>query len=116
MATSRRWQVALFVLTLAVAACEKRIDPIVVEHGLLIVNNKTATAWSNVEIWLNDHYRVTVPRIEAGGRFTVRLENFSAAFARRFDPKRQSVTGVELRAQGADAAAVRITWGAGRRW
>lgn len=105
----------VLVLTLAGAACEKRIDPIVVDQGLVIVNNRTTTAWSNVEIWLNDHYRVTVPRIEAGGRFTVRLENFSEAFARRFDPKRQSVTGIELRAQGADAA-VRVTWRAARRF
>jgi hypothetical protein len=117
----REWAIGGRILAMVLLAgltigCEKEIEAIVVDEGLLVVNNRTPSAWSNVEIWLNDHYRITVPKIAAGERFSVRLENFSAAYARRFDPKRQSVTGIELTARAGDNTPVKIVWGQGRRW
>src|SRR2546428_764333 len=53
-----------------VAACSKPPqDPLTLEGNLLTVDNRSSREWTNVEIWLNTHYRVNkVPceRIEHG--------------------------------------------------
>ena len=78
------------------------------------VENQTNHEWTDVEIWVNDHYRVTRPRIDAGERFQAPLEAFVAGFGQRFDTARQSVRGVEVTAKSSDGD-VRLVWGEGRR-
>jgi len=106
----------LAILALAGQACSS--DPpkdIVVEGRALAVVNHSTEAWDNVEIWLNDHYRVTRSRMQPGERFDVPLNAFVAGFGQRFSPGRQVTRGIEVTATTRSGHAVRLVWGEGRR-
>ncbi len=80
-----------------------------------MVENASDEAWHDVEVWLNDHYRVTSARLEARGRLVAPLDTFVAGFGQRFDVRRQPLRGIEVTARTADGRPVRLVWGAGRR-
>lgn len=80
------------------------------EGNRLTVNNNTAGDWSSVEIWINQVYRVTVPSIAAGSRFTVTLDAFVAGFGQRFNVKRQQLTDLRLAAKQPDGTPVEIRY------
>ena len=107
-------------LTLAIAAmvCCGVDDrqPIRINGNLVTVTNLTTRPWSNVEVWMNNHYRVTVPRLEAGQRFDVPLDAFVAGNGHRFQPKNQRPDGIQVLAKSADGTDVKINWGKGRQW
>lgn len=101
-------------IALLLAACSTPPEPLTVEGRTLKVFNASGEAWKGVEIWVNDHYRVTREAIAADERFVVPLETFVAGFGQRF-PASQRVNGIELTATDASGDAVRLVWGAGRR-
>jgi hypothetical protein len=77
-------------------------DPLQIEGNRLTVDNRSSTAWTSVEIWLNTHYRVTTKEIPAGGRFQVGLDSFVAGFGQRFDRHRAQITDLRLTAKLPD--------------
>jgi hypothetical protein len=91
-------------------------EPIQINGNRLSVFNLTAHRWSNVEVWMNNHYRVTLPRLEAGQRFDVPLDAFVAGNGHRFQPKNQRPEGIQVLAKSADGTDVKINWGKGRQW
>jgi len=98
------------------AACETAPPPpITVSGGTLAVQNQTTAEWRNVEVWVNDHYRVTKSVMPAGERFDIPLTAFVAGFGQRFDPARQVVQGVEVTAVAEDGTPVKLVLGRGRR-
>ena len=100
----------------AIAACssdDRR--PITVGQTRITVVNMTDTAWSDVDVWLNDHYRVQARALEPGQRLEIPIGVFIAGFGQRFDAKKQIPFGVEVDASGADGKPVRLIWGKGRR-
>jgi hypothetical protein len=100
-------------LTVAFAgACSRppEAKPLELDGNLLAVNNRTSSDWSSVEIWINQHYRITVPTIAAGTRFTVGLDAFVAGFGQRFDLKRQPMTDLRLSARQPDGTPVEIRY------
>lgn len=99
---------------LFVAACAPPPERLVVANRAVTVFNDTDEAWTGVEIWVNDHYRVTRDAIAPGERFVVPLETFVAGFGQRFPPN-QHVAGVEVTATDASGGAVREVYGTGRR-
>jgi hypothetical protein len=103
------------VALVAAASCSKPAEPIHVSANQLTVDNRTRSDWSDVEVWVNDHYRVTLPRLLAGQRFVVPLDTFVAGFGQRFNYRKQVVQGVEVTAKSADGQAVKLVWGRGRR-
>jgi hypothetical protein len=106
---------AIFLLA-ALGACSKEEKhPIIVAQDRVTVINTTDTAWSDVEVWLNDHYRAQASELLAGGRLDVPIRVFIAGFGQQFDPKRQVPFGVEVTARGADGKPVKLVWGKGRR-
>ncbi len=110
------WVIALICLAVLASACKGEAPaPITFSGTQLAVENQTADDWQNVEIWVNDHYRVTKSTMPAGERFGVPLNAFVAGFGQRFDPRRQVVQGVEVTATTKAGAPVRIVWGRGRR-
>ncbi|MEW5982856.1 MAG: hypothetical protein AB1806_10860 [Acidobacteriota bacterium] len=110
-----RMVLAACVLT-AAAACRAEVRrPIVVDGNTLTLENQTADEWRGVEIWLNDHYRVTKPVMPPGERFVVPLDAFVAGFGQRFNSKRQIVQGIEVTATNARGEPVRLVHGHGRR-
>jgi hypothetical protein len=114
-----RW-FACAALMLAVAAFARcggeEPQPIRINGNLMSVTNLTKHQWSNVEVWMNNHYRVTVPKLESGQRFDVPLDAFVAGNGHRFQPRHQRPEGIQVLAKSADGSAVTINWGKGRQW
>ncbi len=79
------------------------------------VINLTGTPWRDVEVWLNDHYRVQQRDLAPGQRLEIPLGVFVAAFDQHFDPKKQIPFGIEVSAVAADGKPVTVVWGKGRR-
>ena len=83
-------------------------DPMTLEGNLLTVDNRTSRDWTNVEVWLNYHYRVTARTIPAGGRLQAPLDMFVAGFGQRFDFKRQQVRDLRLTAKLPDGQPMEL--------
>jgi hypothetical protein len=106
-----------FVLAAALCgsdACTPPPEPVVVEGHMIRVENHTSTPWTDVEIWVNDHYRVTRRSIAPGERVQVPLDAFVAGFGQRFDVRRQTVKGVEVTGKKGNEP-LKLVWGEGRR-
>ena len=99
----------LAVLLLA-AACDAPRDPIIVDEGIVTVENMTARAWRNVKVTVNDHFTGGAPVLEPGGRLTAPLSQFQTGFGQKFDRGRQSVFKIEVTATEPDGKAVHIKW------
>lgn len=99
---------------LLAAACSTPPERLTLEGRTITIFNDSAEAWKAVEIWVNDHYRVTRETIVPGERFGVPLESFVAGFGQRFG-REQRVNGIEVTATDASGDAVRLVWGTGRR-
>ncbi len=98
-----------------VTGCAERRPAIVMQATTVSVENQTGERWTDVEVWMNDHYRVTARALEPGGRLVVPLDAFVAGFGQRFDRRRQAVFGIEVTARAASGRDVRLVWGKGRR-
>ncbi len=115
-----RWVVlaaAAVVAAAAAANCGRETpEPIQIIGNRVSVFNLTPYRWTNVEVWMNNHYRVTLPRLEAGQRFDAPLDTFVAGNGHRFQPQHQSPAGIQVLAKSADGKDVKINWGKGRQW
>jgi hypothetical protein len=92
------------------AGCSRSMpeEPLKLERNMLTVSNSSSTDWSNVEIWLNIHYRVTTSSVPAGGRFQVPLDTFVAGFGQRFDFHRMQIKDLRLTAKLPDGKPLEI--------
>jgi hypothetical protein len=106
---------AAALLGLLAACSGDEPQPIVVAQDRISVINMTSTTWTDVDVWLNDHYRAQAPRLLPGQRMDVPIGVFIAGWGQRFDRKKQAAFGVEVTAKGSDGKPVRLTWGKGRR-
>lgn len=90
-------------LALAIAAgCSTpRPEPLRLEGNRLMVFNDTNGDWTDVEIWLNRQFRLTVPKIAHGAPFTAPLDVFVAGFGQRFDFTRMQIRDLQLKAKNA---------------
>jgi hypothetical protein len=110
-----RWSRAVAALALAgviaAAACSgDKPEPIVVGDRVVKVHNETSERWTDVRIWLNDHYVAGTPVLEPDGRITVQQRDFIAGLGQKFDPSRQSPYGVLVTAK-SPSGDVRLVWG-----
>lgn len=96
------------------SACKAPPEPLVIENNTIRIENHTKQTWTNVEIWVNDHYRATRSSIAPGERLQVPLDVFVAGFGQRFDPRRQTVKGVAVIGKQGDQA-LKLIWGEGKR-
>jgi hypothetical protein len=117
----RRWihaaTIVVSALVMLASACRERDEPNPIRFNgtTLTIENRTTENWTGVEIWVNDHYRVTKPSMAAGEQFIIPMNAFVAGFGQRFDPKRQVVQGVEVTAKTAKGTQVTLVHGRGRR-
>lgn len=110
---ARRLAAGLFVLLpVAAAACRPAPDPVSVDARTVRVQNQTAEEWSDVEVWVNHHYRATARTLAPGGLFVAPLTGFVAGFGQRFDPGRQAVQRVRVTAKTPDGT-VSMEWAPG---
>lgn len=84
--------------------------PIVVEERAVKIQNQTGERWTDVQVWLNDHYVAATPVLEADGRFSAQQRDFIAGMGQKFDPSRQTPYAVVVTATSA-SGAVKIVWG-----
>src|SRR5205823_239786 len=89
---NRRLSALLVAVCLAAGACHKTpLEPLRVEGNMLTVDNQTDAEWTNVEIWVNTHYRMITKSVPAHSRFQAPLDTFVEGFGHRFDFKRQQL-------------------------
>jgi hypothetical protein len=101
--------VAVAAVVTALAGCSPPPgDPLQLDGNRLTVHNQSDQEWRDVEIWLNHHYRVTTPKIAAGGRLIVPLDTFVAGFGQRFDFARQQITALRLEAKHPDGSPMTL--------
>jgi hypothetical protein len=99
---------AIVATLLAVACTGPPVDPLQLDRNMLTVDNRSSRDWTNVEIWLNANYRVTVASIRAGSRFQAPLDGFVAGFGQRFDFKRMQVRDLRLTATLPDGRPLEL--------
>lgn len=106
----RRTISAAVVIAIAIlAGCvDVPPDPLQLDRGTLTVDNRTASDWNGVEIWINRYYRVAVPKIAAGSRFQVRLDSFVSGYSQRFDIRHALLNDLRLTAKQEDGTPVLI--------
>ena len=104
----------LAVAVLSMSACAPRPERLTIEGRTITIYNDSGETWKAVEVWVNDHYRVTREAMAPEERFVVPLESFVAGFGQRF-ARNQQVTGIEVTATDESGDPVRLTWGNGRR-
>lgn len=101
--------VAIAAVVTALGGCSRpAVDPLQLEGNRLAVANQSEGDWTDVEIWLNQHYRVTAPKIAAGGRLIVPLDTFVAGFGQRFNFSRQQITALRLEAKQPDGTPITV--------
>ena len=105
------------VAALAAPACSETEEPPAIrfDEVRMTVQNRTGRTWTDVEIWVNDHYRMQVPSLAAGQVAAADLRNFVAGFGQRFNPAKQLVYGVEVSSREGSRREVKLSWGKGRR-
>jgi hypothetical protein len=105
--------IAPFVLAAALAvtsgcASGRPADPLQLDRNMLTVDNRTSEDWSNVEIWLNSYFRITVPSIPAKSRFQAPLDTFVAGFGQRFNFHSMQVKDLRLTAKLPDGRPLEL--------
>jgi hypothetical protein len=109
------WRIAWTVgVAAALVSCSEPREPIVVQRTSVILENQSSSEWTGIEVWVNDHYRVTYSSLPPGGRLNVPLTSFVAGFGQRF-PVGTNVFGIEVTAKSGGSEPVRLIWGKGRR-
>lgn len=109
---TRLGAVLMAALMVLAGGCAAPRDSIVLEEGLLSVENQTDDEWRSVRVTINDHFSGGVPSLAAGGRMTAQLSQFQTGFGQKFDRARQSVYKIQVTATSADGKPVTLEWGA----
>jgi hypothetical protein len=100
--------VVLLVVVAAGACADRPADPLQLDRNLLTVDNRTSEDWTNVEIWLNQAYRITAPAIPARTRFQAPLDTFVAGFGQRFNFHSTQVKDLRLTAKLPDGRPLEL--------
>ena len=78
-----------------------------------MIENQTKADWTDVKVTVNAYYRGGSSKLAAGGRLEAPLANFVTGLGQRFNPARESVWRVEVRAATA-AGPVSLDWDGGK--
>jgi hypothetical protein len=97
-----------FALTAAAACSQRPADPLQLDRNMLTVDNRSSADWRDVEIWLNQYFRVTVKSIPAKSRFQAPLDTFVAGFGQRFNFHSMQVKDLRLTAKLPDGSPLEI--------
>jgi hypothetical protein len=84
--------------------------PIRIEGARVVVENQTAEAWHDVSVTINAYYRVRTQSIDPGGRLETPLASLETGLGQRFNPAREHVARVEVRATDPSGKRVAIDW------
>ena len=102
--------VLTIVIVLVVAGCRGKPEPIRLNGRTLVVENQTKTEWRNVTVTVNGYYRAGSTSLAAGGELDAGLSTPVTGFGQKFDPARESVHTVEVRATDTSGQPVSLDW------
>jgi hypothetical protein len=110
-----RWSVGLVVVAALIVAflmSPRRVKepPIRVDGPTLIVENQTPQEWRHVTVTVNAYYRGQTASLAPGGRIETRLGTLMTGLGQYFNPARESVRTVQVRATDAQGQAVALDW------
>jgi hypothetical protein len=101
----------LAVLLVLAGACARDEEPSIYRHGeWLVIENQTKMEWRDVTVTVNARYAGVAPRVSAGGRLEAPLAGFVSGLGQRFDPARERVARVDVRATDATGRPVVLDW------
>jgi hypothetical protein len=100
----------LLILAFALQGCRRSEGPIRVSRDTLVVENQTREEWRDVTVTVNGYYRGSSRSLAPGGRLDANLGNFATGLGQRFDPRRERVTWVQVRATDASGKPVTLEW------
>ena len=89
---------------------ESEGPPIRQRGSWLVIENASKMEWRDVSVTLNAYYRGVAPRVSAGGRLEAPLAGFTTGLGQRFDPVREHISRVEVRATDAAGKPVLLDW------
>ena len=98
------------VVALAVGGCRGKPEPIRLNGRTLVVENQSAREWRNVTVTVNGYYRGGSTSLAPGGELDAGLSTLVTGFGQKFDPGRESVHTVEVRATDASGQPVSLDW------
>lgn len=101
---------AVGIIVLLALACTERRDPIILDEGIIAVENQTNSEWKDVRVVVNDYFGGSVPSLAPGARLNAMLSNMQTGFGQRFDRGRMSVRKIEVTATDASGKPVKLTW------
>jgi hypothetical protein len=101
---------AVAALVLFSAGCHTELPPIRQRGAWLVVENQTKSEWKSVSVTLNAYYRGVSPTLAAGGRLEAPLANFVTGLGQRFNPAREHIGRVEVRATDPAGNPVVLDW------
>ncbi|MCA1559376.1 MAG: hypothetical protein LC804_03575 [Acidobacteria bacterium] len=102
---------ATITIVVCMAACASPRDPIIINDGMLVLENQSRREWRNVVITVNDHFRGGTRSLAAGGRLNAPLRDFQTGFGQKYDRGRMSVFKVDVTATDSEGTPVKLHWG-----
>jgi len=105
---------AALLLAVTTLACTARRDPVVLEEGVIAIENQTDSEWKNVRVVVNDYFGGSAPALAPGGRLDAPLNGMQTGMGQKFDRGRMSVYKIEVTAIDAEGNPVKLTWGKDR--
>ncbi|HEY2431920.1 MAG TPA: hypothetical protein VGI12_04530 [Vicinamibacterales bacterium] len=106
----RRVLCALLVLVVVGGCGREEAPPIRLRGAWLVVENQSRLEWRDVSVVVNGYYKGVAPRVAPGGRLEAPLSGFVTGFGQRFNPAREKVSRVEIRATEASGTPVALDW------
>ena len=105
------WRRLFVFLVVVLAGCGREQEPPIRLNGSwLIVENQSKMEWRDVSVTVNAYYKGVAPRVAPGGRLEAPLNGFVTGFGQRFNPAREKVWRVEVRATDASGKPVALDW------
>ena len=105
----KRLGLALFA-SIVLVGCRGTPPPIRLNGRTLVVETQTKHEWRNVTVTVNAYYRGGASSLAPGAELDAGLSSFVTGFGQRFDPNREMVHTVEVRAIDASGQPVSVDW------
>lgn len=117
--SARKWKVRAFFALACVAFAGYSLwhsgrgadfPPIRQRGAWIVVENQTASPWTNVSVTINAYYRGVSPSLAAGSRLEAPLSGFTTGLGQRFNTMKEYIRRVEVRATDASGTPVALDW------